>query len=46
MTHAAQYVLAHGAMVLFTWILVQQAGLPVPGATLLLDRITVKFRAS
>jgi outer membrane protein TolC/membrane protein DedA with SNARE-associated domain len=37
MTHAAQYVCAHGTLVLFTWILVQQAGLPVPGATLLLS---------
>lgn len=37
MTHAAQYVCAHGALVLFTWILVRQAGLPVPDATLLLS---------
>jgi outer membrane protein TolC/membrane protein DedA with SNARE-associated domain len=35
MTHAAQYITTHGALLLFTWILVQQAGLPVPGASLL-----------
>src|SRR5580692_4748575 len=36
MTHAAQFVLAHGAALLFTWILLQQAGLPIPGAPLLI----------
>ena len=37
MNHAAQYLMTHSALVLFTWILVQQAGLPVPGASLLLS---------
>jgi len=36
-THAAQYVLAHGAFVLFIWILIQQAGLPIPGAPMLVS---------
>jgi hypothetical protein len=32
MTHAAQFALAHGAALLFTWILLQQAGVPIPSA--------------
>jgi hypothetical protein len=28
-THAAQFALAHGAALLFTWILLQQAGVPI-----------------
>ena len=36
MTHAAQFALAHGAALLFTWILLQQAGLPIPSAPLLI----------
>ena len=36
MTHAAQFVLAHGAALLFTWILLQQAGVPIPSAPLLI----------
>jgi membrane protein DedA with SNARE-associated domain len=36
MTHAAQFVLAHGAALLFAWILLQQAGVPIPGAPLLI----------
>jgi membrane protein DedA with SNARE-associated domain len=36
MTHAAQFALAHGAAVLFTWILLQQAGVPIPSAPLLI----------
>jgi membrane protein DedA with SNARE-associated domain len=35
MTHAAQFALAHGAALLFTWILLQQAGVPIPSAPLL-----------
>ena len=37
MTHAIQYILTHGAGVLFAWILVQQAGAPLPSAALLLS---------
>ena len=37
MTHIAQYVLMHGVLVLFTWILLQQAGLPIPSAPLLIS---------
>lgn len=37
MTHAAQFVLSHGALVLFTWILIQQIGLPIPSAPLLIS---------
>jgi len=37
MNHAAQYLMMHGALVVFAWILVQQAGLPVPGAPLLIS---------
>lgn len=37
MTHAAQFVLTHGALVLFLWILIQQIGLPVPSAPLLIS---------
>jgi outer membrane protein TolC/membrane protein DedA with SNARE-associated domain len=37
MTHAIQYILTHGAVVLFAWILVQQAGAPLPSAALLLS---------
>jgi outer membrane protein TolC/membrane protein DedA with SNARE-associated domain len=36
MTHVIQYLLAHGALVVFAWILFQQAGAPIPGAPLLL----------
>jgi len=36
MTHAAQFALAHGAAFLFTWILLQQAGVPIPSAPLLI----------
>ncbi len=37
MTHAAQFVLTHGALVLFLWILIQQIGLPIPSAPLLIS---------
>src|SRR5258708_24962212 len=37
MTQAAQYALTHGALVLFIWILVQQLGLPIPSAPLLIS---------
>src|SRR5260370_25670453 len=37
MTHAAQYALTHGALVLFIWILVQQLGVPIPSAPLLIS---------
>jgi membrane protein DedA with SNARE-associated domain len=36
MIHAAQFALTHGATLLFTWILVQQAGVPIPSAPLLI----------
>jgi membrane protein DedA with SNARE-associated domain len=36
MTHAAQFALAHGAALLFIWILLQQAGVPIPTAPLLI----------
>jgi membrane protein DedA with SNARE-associated domain len=36
MTHAAQFVMTHGAALLFTWILLQQAGVPIPSAPLLI----------
>ena len=36
MTNAAQFALTHGAAILFTWILAQQAGVPVPRAPLLI----------
>ena len=36
MTHAAQFALAHGAALLFAWILLQQAGVPIPSAPLLI----------
>ena len=36
MTHAAQFALTHGAALLFTWILLQQAGVPIPSAPLLI----------
>jgi membrane protein DedA with SNARE-associated domain len=36
MTYAAQFALAHGAALLFTWILLQQAGVPIPSAPLLI----------
>lgn len=36
MTHAAQYLLTHGALVLFAWVLVQQIGVPIPTAPLLI----------
>ena len=32
MTHAAQFARAHGAALLFIWILLQQAGVPIPSA--------------
>jgi membrane protein DedA with SNARE-associated domain len=36
MTNAAQFALTHGAMILFAWILLQQAGIPIPSAPLLI----------
>src|SRR5580704_7319419 len=36
MTHASQFALAHGAAFLFIWILLQQAGVPIPSAPLLI----------
>jgi membrane protein DedA with SNARE-associated domain len=36
MTHAAQFAVTHGAALLFTWILLQQAGVPIPSAPLLI----------
>lgn len=36
MTHAVQFALAHGAALLFIWILLQQAGVPIPSAPLLI----------
>jgi membrane protein DedA with SNARE-associated domain len=36
MIHAAQFALTHGATLLFTWILVQHAGVPIPSAPLLI----------
>jgi membrane protein DedA with SNARE-associated domain len=36
MTHAAQFALTHGTAVLFTWILLQQAGVPIPSVPLLI----------
>jgi len=36
MTHAAQFALTHGAALLFTWILLHQAGVPIPSAPLLI----------
>ena len=36
MTHAAQFALTHGTALLFTWILLQQAGVPIPSAPLLI----------
>jgi len=36
MTNAAQFGLTHGAAILFTWILAQQAGVPIPSAPLLI----------
>ena len=36
MTQAAQFALAHGAALLFTWILLQQTGVPIPSAPLLI----------
>src|SRR6266850_8072847 len=36
MTHAGQFALAHGAALLFAWILLQQAGVPIPSAPLLI----------
>jgi membrane protein DedA with SNARE-associated domain len=36
MTNAAQFALTHGAAILFTWILAQQAGVPIPSAPLLI----------
>jgi membrane protein DedA with SNARE-associated domain len=36
MTNAAQFVLTHRAAILFTWILAQQAGVPIPSAPLLI----------
>jgi len=36
MTHATQFALAHGAALLFIWILLQQAGVPIPSAPLLI----------
>ena len=36
MTDAAQFRLAHGAALLFIWILLRQAGVPIPSAPLLI----------
>jgi membrane protein DedA with SNARE-associated domain len=36
MTHATQFALAHGAALLFAWILLQQVGVPIPSAPLLI----------
>jgi membrane protein DedA with SNARE-associated domain len=36
MTHAAQFAATHGAALLFTWILLQQAGVPIPSVPLLI----------
>ena len=36
MTHAAQFALAYGATLLFPWILLQQVGVPIPSAPLLI----------
>ena len=36
MAHVAQSLLTHGALVLFAWILAQQAGAPIPSVPLLL----------
>ena len=36
MTHAAQFALTHRVVLLFTWILLQQAGVPIPSAPLLI----------
>jgi membrane protein DedA with SNARE-associated domain len=35
-THAAQFALTHGVALLFIWILLQQAGVPIPSAPLLI----------
>src|SRR5579862_1956128 len=36
MTHAVQFAVTHGAALLFTWILLQEAGVPIPSAPLLI----------
>ena len=36
MTHAVEFALAHGAALLFVWILLQQAGVPIPSGPLLI----------
>jgi hypothetical protein len=36
MTYVAQFILAHGAALLFVWILLQQAGVPIPSTPLLI----------
>src|ERR1700741_2097242 len=36
MTELLQFVIRHGYMLVFAWVLVEQAGLPVPSAPLLL----------
>ena len=36
MTNAAQFALTHGAAILFMWILAQQAGVPIPSASVLI----------
>jgi membrane protein DedA with SNARE-associated domain len=36
MTHAAQFAVTHGAALIFMWILLQQAGVPIPSAPLLI----------
>lgn len=36
MTNAAQFALTHGPAILFTWILLQQTGVPIPSAPLLI----------
>ena len=36
MTELLQFVVRHGYMLVFAWVFVEQAGLPVPSAPLLL----------
>jgi membrane protein DedA with SNARE-associated domain len=36
MTNATQFALTHGAVILFTWVLAQQVGVPIPSAPLLI----------
>ena len=36
MTETLQFVVRHGYMMVFAWVFVEQAGLPIPSAPLLL----------